>query len=85
MPVGFLDPEPLTFEGLKDGPLSKGRTYLEFGLRKHHDKDFVMFAHNPGQHWIAVVIAIKWRKVYFVDSAPSAKTEMLPLKNLIQQ
>ena len=83
--VGFLDPEPLTFEGLSGGPGSMGITYLEWGLRKHLDKDFVMFAHNPSGHWIAVVIAIKWSRVSFVDSVPSLNSDTHPLETAIKQ
>ena len=36
--------------------------YLEKSLKKHAKKDYVMFAHNCGVHWIAVIIIPKWQK-----------------------
>ena len=49
MPVGLLDPNPLSIETLTT---DRGYSvwYVEKGLRKHAKKDYVMFAHNCGGH-----------------------------------
>jgi len=60
-------------------------TYLEFYLRKHALKNFVMFAHNSGEHWIFVIIATKWKKVFYLDSAPRLNSDFEPLKKVIDE
>ena len=59
--------------------------YLEKGLRKHAKKDYVMFAHNYGVHWIVVIIVSKWQKVLYLDSNRGRKTDLSGLKSVIDE
>ena len=59
--------------------------YLEKGLRKHAKKDYVMFAHNCGVHWIVVIIIPKWQKVMYLDSNRGKKSDLSPLKSMIDE
>jgi amino-acid N-acetyltransferase len=84
LPVGLLDPDPLSIETLTTDRDYSVR-YLEKGLRKHANKDYVMFAHNCGGHWIAVVIISKWGKVLYLDSIRGSKKDLSGLKSLIDE
>jgi len=57
--VGIIDLDPMSIKTMNtDRSYSVG--YLEYCLRKYAKKNFVMFAHNYGGHWIAVIIARMW-------------------------
>ena len=59
VPVGLLYLDPLSIDSMtRDRGFSV--SYLEESLKKHAKKDYVMFAHNYGVHWIAVIIIPKW-------------------------
>ena len=84
MPVGLLDPNPLSIDSM-----TRARgfsvSYLEKSLKKHAKKDYVMFAHNCGVHWIAVIIIPKWQKVLYLDSNRGMKTDLSGLKSVIDE
>ena len=84
MSVGLLDPEPLAVSTIKEDK-DFSSSYLEFGLKKHLDKNFVMFAYNTGHHWLAVVIALKWKKVFYIESSHGHEPELRLLKELIDE
>lgn len=65
--VGLLDPDPLSVDRIPKHRQSSV-DYLEVGLRKYADKNFMMFAHNLGRHFVAVIIALRWKKVMYLDS-----------------
>ena len=84
MSVGLLDLDPLSIDSM-----TKGRgfsvSYLEKSLKKHAKKDYVMFAHNYGVHWIVVIIVSKWQKVLYLDSNRGRKTYLSGLKSMIDE
>ena len=59
--------------------------YLEYYLRKYAKKNFVMFAHNCGGHWIVVIIARIWQKVIYLDSNRGKKSDLSPIKSMIDE
>ena len=84
MPVGLIDPDPVSIKTMSaDRGYSVG--YLEYCLRKYAKKNFVMFAHNCGGHWIAVVIVPKWQKVLYLDSNRGRALDLCPLKSMIDE
>jgi amino-acid N-acetyltransferase len=79
VPVGLIDPDLLSVKTMNtDRRYSVG--YLEYCLRKYAKKNYVMFAHNCGGHWIAVIIVPKWQKVMYLDSNRGRKSDFSPLK-----
>ena len=84
MPVGLLDPDPLSIDSMtRDRGFRV--SYLEKSLKKHAKKDHVMFAHNCGVHWIVVIIIPKWQKVLYLDSNRDRKTDLSGLKSVITE
>ena len=84
MPVGLLDPDPVSIKTMSaDRDYSVG--YLEYCLRKSAKKNVVMFAHNCGGHWIAIVIVPKWQKVLYLDSNRGRVSDLSPLKSVIDE
>ena len=59
VPVGIMDPDPMSIK-IMNTDRGYSVDYLEYCLRKYAKKKFVMFAHNCGGHWIAVIIARMW-------------------------
>ena len=84
MPVGIIDPDPVSIKTINT---DRGYSvdYLEYCLRKHDKKKFVMFAHNCGGHWIAVIIARMWQKVIYLDSNRGKKSDLTPIKYVIDE
>ena len=84
MLVGLLDLDPLSIDNMtRDRGFSV--LYLEKSLKKHAKKDYVMFAHNCGVHWIAVIIIPKWQKVLYLDSNRGRKTDLSGLKSMTDE
>ena len=82
MPIGLLDPDPLSIDSMtRDRGFSV--SYLEKSLKKHAKKDYVMFAYNCGVHWIAIIIIPRWQKVLYLDSNRGRKTDLSVLKSVI--
>ena len=84
MPIRIMDLDPMSIKTMNtDRSYSVG--YLEYCLRKYAKKNFVMFAHNCGGHWIAVVIVPKWQKVTYLDSNRGRKSYLSPSKSVIDE
>ena len=84
MPVGLLDPDRLSV-GTMDIDRDYSMRYLEKGLRKNVKKEYVMFAHNCGGHWVTVIIIPKWQKVLYLDSNRGKKSYLTPIKSVIDE
>ena len=82
--IGLLDPNPLSIDSMTRAR-GFSMSYLEKSLKKHAKKDYVMFAHNYGVHWIAVVIIPMWQKVSYLDSNRGMKTDLSGLKSVIDE
>ena len=84
MHVGIIDPDPVSIKTINT---NRGYSvdYLEYCLRKYAKKKFMMFAHNFGGHRIAVIIARMWQKVIYLDSNRGKKSDLTPIKSVIDE
>ena len=84
MHVGIIDPDLVSIMTINT---DRGYSvdYLEYFLRKYAKKKIVMFAHNCGGHWIAVIIARMWQKVIYLDSNRGKKSDLTPIKSMIDE
>ena len=84
MHVGIIDPDLVSIMTINT---DRGYSvdYLQYCLRKYVKKKFVMFAHNCGGHWIAVIIARMWQKVIYLDSSRGKKSDLTPIKYVIDE
>jgi len=84
VPVALLDPDALSIKSLRS---NRGYSvaYLERCLRKYAQKKYVMFAHNCGGHWIAVIIVPNWHKVLYLDSIRGRNKDLSGLKSVIDE
>ena len=78
MPIGIIDPDLVSIKTMNTD-ISYSVGYLDYFLRKYAKKNFVMFVHNCGGHWIAVIIVRKWQKVIYLDSNRSKKLDLSPI------
>jgi hypothetical protein len=85
--VGFLDPECLCLTMLNntDNTLAFYVSYMcnAFGL--YAKKNFILTSNLSTNHWIAVEIVPKQRKVYYLDSLKRVKTDTNPFKQIINE
>ena len=69
-PVGFLDPE-----SLNSTMITHSRSFcVDYMIRAYQlyaKKRMIMFVHNTGGHWIAVVILLRHTRVLYFDSLRS--------------
>ncbi|TVU24829.1 hypothetical protein EJB05_27289, partial [Eragrostis curvula] len=84
LPVGFLDPELITLSTMCVDK-SYVVDYVRKALGKFAKKKCIMFAHNPGQHWVVVAIVPKWNKVLYLDSARSSPRDDSLLKDVLDE
>jgi len=84
MPVGFLDPELLSLSNIKSDK-SYVVDYLGRAFNHFAKKEIIMFPHNPGGHWILVVVILKWSKVLCFDSLRSKARDHTLLKEVIDE
>ncbi|TVU06562.1 hypothetical protein EJB05_49783, partial [Eragrostis curvula] len=82
--VGFLDPEVMTLSTICDDK-SYVVDYVTRAFGKYAKKKCIMFAHNPGNHWILIAIVPEWHKVLFLDSYRSSPRNHAMLKDVIDE
>jgi amino-acid N-acetyltransferase len=84
VPIGLIDPDLVSIKTMSADRDYSVR-YLEYCLRKHAKKNFVMFAYNCGGHYIAIVIVPKWQKVLYLDSNRGRASDLSLLKSMIDE
>lgn len=72
LPVGFLDPELMSATNINSDK-SYVVEYVTKALQYHAKKKMIMFAYNPGDHWLLVVLIPKWNKVLYFDSTSRSR------------
>jgi hypothetical protein len=82
--MGFLDPELMSLSTIQSDK-SYRVNYVIKAFRHFAKKELIMFAHNPGDHWILVVIIPKWSKVLCFDSLRSKPRDHSLLKEVIDE
>jgi hypothetical protein len=67
--VGFLDPECLCSTTLNntDNTLAFSVSYMLNAFKLYAKKNLMLTAYLLMNHWIAVAIILKQRKVYYLD------------------
>jgi hypothetical protein len=58
-------------------------SYMCNALELHAKKNFMLTVYLSTNHWIAVVIGLKQRKVCFLDSLKIVKTDTNPFEQII--
>ncbi|TVU41706.1 hypothetical protein EJB05_15249, partial [Eragrostis curvula] len=84
IPMGFLDPELMSISTLRVDK-SYVVEYVRKALNHFARKECIMFAHNPGGHWILVVVIPKWNKVLYLDSNRSRQRDISLLKSVLDE
>ena len=84
MPVGIIDLDLVSIKTMNTDR-HYSMVYLEYCLRKYAQKNFVMFAHNCGGHWIAVIIAQMWQEVIYLDSNTGNRLDLTHIQYVIDK
>jgi hypothetical protein len=84
--VGFLDPECLcsTILNITDNTLALSVCYMCNAFKLYADKNLMLTAFSTN-HWIAVAIVLKQRKVYYLDSLKTINTDTDPFERIINE
>jgi hypothetical protein len=85
--VGFLDPRYLCLTTLNntDNTLSFSVSYMHNAFKLYAKKILMLTAYLSMNHWIAVVIVQKQRKVYYLDSLKTINTDTDPFERIINK
>jgi hypothetical protein len=85
--VGFLDPECLCSTTLNstDNTLAFFVSYMCNAFKLYAKKNLKLTAYLSMNHWIAVAIVPKQRKVYYLDSLKTINTDTDPFKRIIDE
>jgi hypothetical protein len=85
--VGYLDPECLcsTMLNSTDNTVSFSVDYMFRAFEQYATKDLMLTAYLSTNHWIAVAIVLKQRKVYYLDSLKTIYTNTGPLELIINE
>ena len=85
--VGFLDPECLCSTTLNstDNTLAFSVSYMLNAFKLYAKKNLMLTAYLSTNHWIAVAIVPKQRKVYYLDSLKRDKTDTNPFEQIINE
>jgi hypothetical protein len=85
--VGFLDLECLCSTTLNstDNTLSFSVSYMLNTFKLYAKKNLMLTAYLSTNHWIAVAIVPKQRKVYYLDSLKTINTNIDPFERIINE
>jgi hypothetical protein len=85
--VGYLDPECLCLTTLNstDNVVSFSVDYMLRAFEQYATKNLMLTAYLSKNHWIAVAIVLKQRKVYYLDSLKTINTNTRPLELIINE
>jgi hypothetical protein len=85
--VGYLDPECLCSTTLSstDNTVSFSVDYMLRAFKQYATKDLMLTAYLSTNHWIAVAIIPKQRKVYYLDSLKTINTNTGPFELIINK
>jgi hypothetical protein len=85
--VGFLDPECLCSTTLNntDITLAFSVSYMLNSFKLYAKKNLMLTAYLNTNHWIAVAIVLKQRKVYYLDSLKTINTNTGPFELIINE
>jgi hypothetical protein len=85
--VGFLDPKCLCSTTLNktDNTLSFSVSYMCNAFKLNAKKNLMLTAYLSTNHWIAVVIVPRQRKVYYLDSLKTTNTDTDPFERIINE
>jgi hypothetical protein len=80
--VGFLDHECLCSATLNsmDNTLAFSVSYMFNAFELYAKKNFILTAYLSTDHWIAMVIVPKQRKVHYLDSLETVNTDTDPFE-----
>jgi hypothetical protein len=85
--VGYLDLECLcsTMLSSTDNTVSFSIDYKLRAFEQYATKDLMLTAYLSTNHWIAVAIVPKQRKVYYLDSLKTINTNTRPFELIINE
>jgi hypothetical protein len=85
--VGYLDPECLCSTTLRstDNTVSFSVSYMLNAFKQYATKNLMLIAYLSMNHWIAVAIVPKQRKVYYLDSLKTINTNTGPFELIINE
>jgi hypothetical protein len=85
--VGYLDPECFCSITLSstDNTVSFSVDYMLRAFEQYATNDLMLTAYLSTNHWIAVAIVPKQRKVYYLDSLKTINTNTDPFKLIINE
>jgi hypothetical protein len=85
--VGYLDPECLYSTALNstDNTLTFSVSYMLNAFNLYATKDLMLTAYLSTNHWIAMAIVPKLRKVYYLDSLKKNNTNTGPFELIINE
>jgi hypothetical protein len=85
--VGYLDPECLCSTTLSStsNTTTFFVTYMLNAFEQYATQNLMLTAYLSTNHWIAVVIVPKQRKVYYLDSLKTINTNTVPFELIINE
>jgi hypothetical protein len=85
--VGFLNPECLcsTSLNITDNTLAFSVSYMCNAFKLYAKKNLILTTYLCTNHWIAVAIVPKQRKVYYLDSLKTINTNTDPFERIINE
>jgi hypothetical protein len=85
--VGYLDPECLCSTTLSStsNTTTFCVTYMLNALEQYATKNLMLTTYLSTNHWIAVAIVPKQRKVYYLDSLKTINTNIVPFELIINE
>jgi hypothetical protein len=85
--VGYLDHECLCSTTLSsiDNTVSFSVGYMLNAFEQYATKDLMLIAYLSTNHWIAVAIVPKQRKVYYLDSLKTININIGPFEQIINK